>query len=334
MSNKSLKRKKALVSFFLLIGMFVFSQSTIDLSEKMMKIKGQYPNSFGDKGFGFYDWGEKKYKILNWNFEIEKSFPITLGEGPGEIKPYVYNAFIYNDRVYVNGHLSKSISIYSYKGKFLNSIPLGIQPRHILLHEKNIYVFNSAIIDVTGLPLAQIINIDTGKQLKEIHLKSSLPKPKDFGDDISMYFIHFDISGDRLIYMLHSLDNSFLIIDENGNITKKVELPHKSRVTYSAHQEGKNVLVRLNTYDFYNDIKCTKDGVYVTFMRTVKIVKATKEIVFKTHLVRWSKDSTFSEKVFNGSLIILGEHMDILYLFNRKEYTVLPVNKFHFETDD
>lgn len=320
-----LKSSTVLLSFFLLIGIFVLSQSPIDLSEKILKIQGQYPNYFGEQGFGTYDWGEKKYKILNWNFDIVKSFPIVIGEGPGEIKPYVYNAFIYNDRVYVNGHLSKNINIYSYKGELLSSIHLGIQPCHIIYHDKNIYVFNSYVIDSNLLPFAQIINIDTGKQVKEIHLKSALPKPKDFDDDVSMYFIHFDISADNLIYMLHALDNSIFIIDLNGNITKRVQLPHKPRVTQDTYRDGNNVQVRLNTLDFYNDIKYTKYGPYSTFLETVKFIEASNEFVFKTYLVRYCSDGKFSEKSFDGNLVVLGEHQGTLYLFNRYDYSVQAV---------
>jgi hypothetical protein len=329
MSRRFLKQAALSVLFFLCSGMLIFSLSTIDLSEKILKIKNQRPNDFGDKGFGVYDWGEKKYKIFDWTFKIVESFPITIGEGPGEIKPYVFNAFIYNDKVYVNGHLSRGINVYSKKGKFLNSISIDFTPRSILFHGNKIYIFNSTVISPTKSPFVQILNADTGKQVNAIHLKSKIPKPKDMDDDVSMYFIHYDIGSDNLIYMLHAMDNSILIIDEDGNIIKKIKLPHEPRIKQTITKDGANVNVGLDTLDFYSDIKCSKDGVYLTFFKTDKIIENSKdgsiELVIKTYLVKWGKNGKFTEKIFDGDFIFLGAQNDTIYLFNREEYYVFPV---------
>ncbi|MDQ1353282.1 MAG: hypothetical protein QG657_3588 [Acidobacteriota bacterium] len=317
-----------MVSLCLLFGMLVFSQVPIDLSEKIMKIKGQYPVNFEDQGFGVYDWGEKKYKIFDWNFNIVQSFPIAIGEGPAEVKPYVYNSFIFNEKVYVNGFLSRVISIYSYKGAFAGSLSLDITPHRILLHNKNIFVLNSAVIDSPTLPFVQVLDIDTGKKLKEIRLKSPIPKPKDLGHTISMYFIHYDIGADELIYMLHALDNSLVIIDMDGNIVKRLKLPHEARINYNASKDGNNVMVTLDTLDFYHDIAYSKNGIYLSFLKTEKIGETLSDWVFKTYLVKWSNNGKFQEKVFDGDLVILGEYKNTLYLFNRDEYTLLPVELF------
>lgn len=326
--NKFLKQFTGAASLCMLFGMLVFSQVPIDLSEKIMKIKGQYPVNFEDQGFGVYDWGEKKYKIFDWNFNIVQSFPIAIGEGPAEVKPYVYNSFIYKDKVYVNGHLSRVINIYSYKGAFAGSLSLAIAPHRILLHNKNIFVLNSAVIDSPTLPFVQVLDIDTGKKLKEVHLKSSIPKPKDLGYTISMYFIHYDIGADELIYMLHALDNSLLLIDMDGNIVKRVKLPHEARVHYNASKDANNVMVTLDTLDFYQDIGYSKNGIYLTFLKTEKLGETVSDSVVKTYLVKWSNNGKFQEKVFDGDLVILGEYKNTLYLFNRDEYTLLPVELF------
>ncbi|MDQ1353526.1 MAG: hypothetical protein QG657_3832 [Acidobacteriota bacterium] len=55
---------------------------------------------------------------------------------------------------------------------------------------------------------------------------------------------------------------------------------------------------------------------------------AVSDSVVKTHLVKWSTNGKFQEKVFDGDLVILGEYKNTLYLFNRDEYTLLPVELF------
>ncbi len=85
--------------------MMIGAGDTIDLSEAIMKVN--MPNIFnpiGKEGFAVFDSGDQQLKFFNWRFKCEQTMPLTLGEGPGEIKmrlqsvcrmgTYIYNWFL------------------------------------------------------------------------------------------------------------------------------------------------------------------------------------------------------------------------------------------------
>ena len=305
----------------------------IDLSEKIMKIKNEIFFRFGERGFGFYDWGDGKLKIFNWNFEVESAIKITIGEGPGEIKPFIFNACLFEDKIFLNGYMETKINVYSKDGKFINTLSLDITPRKIIHQRDKLYVFNALFFTKTSSPLfAKIIDPVSGKTLKTINLKSKYGVSKEYegAPGIAQRLLDFDVNNNEL-YLLSRSQDLLFEIDENGNLIKEIKLPYKFLMKYRTQKDGTNTVVTLSMYDLYTDFKALKNETYACFLKTIKYDEKTGESVFKTYLVKISKNGNLSQKVFNGDLRILGEHQGILYLFNFDDYHVitLKLNEWH-----
>jgi len=166
-----------------LMTFFVFStiraQTRIDLSEKIIQIKNYHYNRFEEKGFGFFDWSDGKYKIFNWNLEIEKIIPITIGEGPGEVKPWIYNVCILKDSILMNGSLDRRINIYDLNGKFIKTFTIDFTPRTILYHRDKLYIFNAMFFENEGSPVfVRILDPASLKTIKDIRISDINIRPK------------------------------------------------------------------------------------------------------------------------------------------------------------
>jgi len=308
-------------------------QNHIDLSEKIIKIKSAISYRFGKQGFGFYDWADGKLKIFNWNLEVEKAIPITLGEGPGEIKPFIFNACLVKDNILLNGYMGEKINIYNMEGKFTKSIIIDFSPRLILYHQKKLYIFNAAFFETRGSKIfAKIIDPLSGNTIKEVRLKDKIGSDKAFDGNTSLSrrLYRFDVGDNSNIYLLGIAENTLFEINENGKLIKETKLPHKFRMKYNVEKEGKNTLVNIAMYDLYHDFMVIKNTVYACYQKTVKQDEKTGELVVQTHVVKLNNKGKYSQRILDGDFKIIGEHMDILYLFNFEDYHVLPINLNEF----
>jgi len=329
---KYLNRLFIVLLIMILASLTYAVDNNIDLSEKIIKIKNEIIFRFGERGFGFYDWDDGKLKIFNWNFEVESAIKITIGEGPGEIKPFIFNGCLSKDKIFLNGYLEKKINVYSMEGKFINTLLLDITPRKIIQHRDRLYLFNASFFKTNGSPLfAIMIDPVSGKKIKTIYLKSKCGVAKEYEDapDIAQRLLDFDVS-DNGLYLLSRSQDILFEIDENGNLIKEIKLPYKFRMKYTTQKDGTDTVVTLSMYDLYIDFKVIKNEIYVCFLKTIKYDEQTREAVFKTYLVKVSKNGNFSQKIFNGKFKILGENQGVLYLFNVEDYQVIPVKLNEF----
>lgn len=313
------------IFFVITPALTIWADETIDFSEKMMKMKGGGPNDFGETGFGVFDVGDNTYKIFNWKFDLIMSFPISIGEGPGEIKPSVYNAFLFGDHIWINGKNNHLINIYSRKGEFRDSLDLAFQPGVLIAKKNLLYAFNKGILNENEAVLGKTWDLNTRRIVKEIRLKSSLRMRKDMSENTAMNFVYFDVADNGLICLLHSLEDSVLLLNENGSALKEIRLPLPSDVTTERQNVNGDVAVTLNTRAFYNDIKCVGGALYVTFLKVLKLNKQSSVHEYETILVKISEDGKISQFPRPGSQLILGQSGDRLFLFNRHEYKITPV---------
>ncbi len=308
----------------------MFPQGVTDLSEKILKIYKQTPNRFGKQGFGVYDWGEKQYKIFNWNLEIEKRIPITIGEGPGEIKPWVFNACLFNERLYLNGYLDRKIHVYGIDGKFETSISLDFSPRCLCSLRDKLYVFNSEFFTSNDAVLARVIHLESGRFIKDIKLKNSVKTTGELSGKAMQMMFRYDVDDNGTLFVLNIMKNQLLPISENGEPGEVINLPRRANIKYSSSATKDAVLTTLSMFDFYQDFKIIGKQIFLCFLKTLKYDESTGETVLNTYLVKMDTGGgEISERKFPGSCIILGENQGTLYLFNREDYSVIPVS-LHF----
>ena len=325
-----IKRSKLFYCWVLMI-FFIFSniraQTRIDLSEKIIKIKNDQYNRFEDKGFGFYDWSDGKYKIFNWNFEIEKTIPITLGEGPGEVKPRIFNACIIRDQILINGYLDRRINTYGLNGKFIKTFTIDFTPRTILYHQGKIYIFNAMFFETEGSPVfARIVDPVSTKTINDIHISDKNIISKKFAGsaDVAQRLFRYDINEKGNIYLLDIAECTLLEIDETGKLVKKTRLPHKFNMKTSSVKKGTNVFITLAMDDLYLGLKQIKNSVFFNYQKTIK-KDIEKGNTIQTYIVKLNGDGKISQKNFDGDLVILGDHQGYLYLFDFSDYQVTQV---------
>ncbi|MDQ1353524.1 MAG: 6-bladed beta-propeller [Acidobacteriota bacterium] len=326
-------RNKRIELFFcwVLMTLFIFStiraQTRIDLSEKIIKSKNYTYNRFDDKGFGFYDLSDGKYKIFNWNLEIEKSIPITLGEGPSEVKPWIYNVCILKDSILMNGYLDRRINIYDLTGKFIKTFTIDFTPRTILYHRDKLYIFNAMFFETEGSPVfARILDPASLKTIKDIRItdKKILVKKYEDNDTISRLLFRYDINEKGNIYLLDIAECTLFEIDETGKLVKKTRLPHHFKMKTSYARQGTNVSITLDMRDMYLELKPVKDSVFFYYQKLIS-EDIDKGSTFQTYIVKLNSEGKISQKNFDGELRILGNHQGFLYLFDFSDYQVTKV---------
>ncbi len=335
-------RKIILMTCVLLVFGFTFlnihgktkHETKLDLSEKIIKIRSNRIQRLGTQGFGTYDWGDKKYKILDWDFKVKGAVPIVIGEGPGEIKPSILNACLFKEHLYVNGYMNKKINIYDLKGNFIKNLPLDISPRLIKLHDNKLYLFNATFFDGTGVTpiFVKMMEPVSGKILKEIRLKDKIEKPTEFDGETQFVqsLFRYDVGEKSNIYMLDISRKNILKIDGNGNITATLKLPYENRIEYSVEQSGTNTSVTIGMYDFYDDIKVVDGTPYLCYQKTLGKNKLTNLYYSETRVMKVLGDGKVSEKVIDGSLKFLGENEGYLYLMDFDDYSVRSIKLTDF----
>lgn len=326
-------RNKRNRSFFywLLMNLFIFStlhaQTRINLSEKIIKINNYHYNRFENTGFGFYDWSDGKYKIFNWNFEIEKTIPITLGEGPSEIKPWIYNVCILRDTILMNGNLDRRINIYDLNGKFIKTFNIDFTPRTIFYHQDKLYIFNAMFFEREGSPVfVRIIDPVTFKTIKDIRItdKNIMPNKFEGNATITQRLFRYDINESGNIYLLDIAECTIFEIDEAGKLIKKHRLPYQFKMKTNSVNQGTNALITLAMDDLYLGLKPVKDAVFFNYQKTIS-KDIEKGNTVQTYIIKLNGDGKISQKNFDGDLVILGSHNDYLYLFDFSEYIVTKV---------
>jgi hypothetical protein len=316
-----------LTGLFLILGISNARVNTtpVDLSEKIFKIKNYAFFRFGSRGFGFYDWSDGKLKIFNWNLEIEHSIPITIGEGPGEIKPYISDACLFKDSVFLNGNQDKKINVYDLKGKFIKTIITDFSPKQITNYQDKIYLFNRTFYKDGISPLfATILDPFSGKTLKQVNLKGRPAMSKEY-EESGIIQILFRFYAEDYLYLLNISQCTILKIDEEGNVIDKLKLPYKFRMDYTIQKDGDNTAFVLSMYDLYVDFAVIKNTIYASFNKNLGVDKKTSSNIEKTYLVKLKKDGKYSQEEFDSDLRILGENQGILYLFDFQNYMVIPV---------
>jgi len=314
-----------------LMTFFVFStiraQTRIDLSEKIIQIKNYHYNRFEEKGFGFFDWSDGKYKIFNWNLEIEKIIPITIGEGPGEVKPWIYNVCILKDSILMNGSLDRRINIYDLNGKFIKTFTIDFTPRTILYHRDKLYIFNAMFFENEGSPVfVRILDPASLKTIKDIRISDINIRPKKFENNntITQRLFRYDINEKDNIYLLDIAECTLFEINETGKLVKKTRLPHKFKMKTSYAKQGTNISITLAMDDMYLGLKPVKDSVFLNYRKTIS-KDIEKGDTVQTYIEKLNSDGKISQKTFDGELDILGDHQGFLYLFDFSDYQVIPV---------
>lgn len=311
----------------LVLSLDSYGEDSIDLSEKLVKIKNIVAFKFGSQGFGFYDYGAKSFKIFDWKFNIVNEVPLIRGEGPAEIKNDVATACLYKDQLLIIPMNQKKIMIFFKKGQFIRDLKLDISPRQVLNLNTDVCILNGRINLSDELPLvAKIINPVSGLTLKEIRFKKKLEGSKN-KDDIwlSGLMTFFDIDESNNIYIFRGFEHSIYEIDESGKCTWEITLPYIYREKRWQVQVNGEMEDYISSLDFYIDFKIVKNAAFVCFYKTIKKGMTSNEDIYQTYVIRVLKNGKQSRKEFNGTYCILGENNGNLYLFNHDDYKVLPV---------
>ncbi len=314
-----------LITFFGVLN--IWAQTRIDLSEKIIKIKNYCYNRFENTGFGFYDLSDGKYKIFNWSFEIEKTIPITLGEGPGEVKPWIFNVCILKDSILMNGYLERRINIYDLNGKFIKTFTIDFTPRTILYHRDKLYILNALFFETEGSPVfARIIDPVSLKTIKDVRItdKKIIVKKYDENSTISRLLFRYDINEKGNIDLLDIAESTLFEIDESGKLINRTRLPHRFNMKTSYAKQGTNVSITLAMDDLYLGLKPVNDSVYLNYKKTIS-KDLEKGDTVQTYIEKLNNDGKISQKIFDGELDILGDHQGFLYLFDFSDYQVTPV---------
>ncbi len=301
----------------------------LDLSETFLKIKNSASFfDFGANGFAVFDWGDKKIKLLNWNFEITNSLPITMGEGPGEIKQDILSICLIKDNNFVNGLLEKKINVYDKKGSFIKTFPVDFIPRKMLFKNNNLYIFNIRVnVNDDSHRLGQIIEPGSGTSIKDITLKNKLESEKVFEGNILMtgFASLFDVGTNRRIYLLISATSTIYELGEDGKLLRKISLPYKDRIVYRKVKEGKKEHTLISVLDWYRDMKVIDNIPYACYHKHIRKDKKTGSDIYKTYVIRIPQDGRFSERILDGQFVLIGEHQGILYLFNTENYQAISL---------
>ncbi len=303
------------------------AHETVDLSEKILKIYRQRPNRFGEKGFGVYDSGESKYKCFDWNLNIVKTIPVTIGEGPGEVKPYLYNACLYKNSLFVNGFLDSKIHVYQLEGKYLKSITLDFAPRFLCTRGDRLYAFNSEFYTSTGAALASIIHMGSGEKLRTVKLKTKINIEDNAPEGVLQRMFLFDVDESGNIYVLNVLCNELLRISRSGEVLDKISLPRSADIKFNTTKaDDGTVIVSMSMWEHFRDFKVIGGMVYLCFLKTEKYDRNTNTSVYSSYLVQHPlshEGGGFKEKKFSGNLTFLGVYDSNIYLFDLDEYRVI-----------
>lgn len=314
---------------------FIFSMDSIDLSDKLLKIDDTLHN-FGDYGFGFYDQGSSSFKIFNWNFKVINEIHIKAGEGPGEVRGTILTACLYNDKLLISQPDDNKISLFTQEGKYCKDLKLDIYPRKIMNIKNMVYVFNSRFCAAEKSPLlALIIDPDSGNTIKEIRLIEQIVAPKPGVErDLTIMGSYFAVDDSNHIYILLRYENALYEIDENGKCLLKTLLPYKWREKRRNEIRDGNSVFVVSNLDIFWDMKIIRNTIFACFFKTIKEGRTYKENICETYVIKLFKDGKHSEKKFDGLVKILGGSNGNLYLFNRSDYTVLPVRLSEMELEN
>jgi hypothetical protein len=296
----------------------------VDLSEKILQVKDSVAFRFGDEGFGFYDGGDGKLKVFNWNMEITRAIPVQIGEGPGEIKPFIFNACMTKDTFILNGYLEKRINIYDKKGKFTKSFFIDFSPRKIIYREDRLYAFNSTFFDrKENTVLVKTIDPSTGEPIKTICLKDKIDLFKKYKSysDVSQRLFDFEVKGDNFL-ILDKAGSRILEYNEDGKLVKKISLPYEFRMDMTEQVSGENRFVVLSMLDMYTNFIVVRDHIYACFMKSLKYDKEKRAWIIKTLVIKLKENGKHTERVFDGDLVIFGVYKDSLYLFDFNDYKI------------
>ncbi len=319
-----------LVVICLTLFSFAWADETVDLSENLLKTSDPATfHNFGNNGFAIFDEGDQKLKFFNWSFKLINSFPISRGEGPGQIMQTVLSAEVINDKIYLIGLMENKIKVFDKKGTFLNSFNLDMLPKKMVIQDNQLLLFSMRLnAGEDSFLLGKVINPVNGTVIKNITLTGKLVSEKLFDGNPAMIGLSslFDVAENKKIYILVSAASTLCEIAENGSLLQKVKLPYKERKDIRTVERNGETKTVLSILDWYIDMKVIKNTVYACFLKEAGKDSKTGQSIFDTHVLKIKNfnDGKHSEKVFaNGSYVIIGENKGKIYLFDTYEYKVV-----------
>ena len=267
-------------------------------------------------------------KFFNWSFELQRAITLSMGEGPGEIKQSVLSACVVNEKTYLIGLMEKRINVYDRKGLFIKAMKLDFIPKKMVCYEDKIYIFNVSFLARKKSPLlGKIIYLNLKNSEKDIILKDDLELNKSFNGNPVLLGLSsiFDVGDNKKIYLLISTANVLFEIGENGKLIDKTNLPYKERIVFRTIKGNDEEQRVISVLDWYQDMKVLKNVVFTCFLKHIKKDKKTGRDIYHTYVIKHLENGKYSEKIFDGNFVIIGEHKGNLFLFNTESYQVLNV---------
>ncbi len=326
------KMLKSLVVVLICTGSLL-AEITIDLSDKILKVKNLqfYPDD--SKGFALYDDGEEQLKFFDWNFKLTRRIPLKKGEGPAEIKQDI-SALVVLDKnsIALNEFFDDNINLYNFDGTLTGTLPFRIRARAFFKKGNRLIAINFNF-QKGGKDafLAKIFDIKTHKTIRTIKLKEPIRWPDEYKN--SEFFLgnkgHFAVGEDNTIYMLMGAHDTLYIIEEDGTISGKVKLPNKARIDKKKtikDDSGKEMFVTSYLHSHFN-MNRAGDCIYICYYRCLKR-KAGFPDKFRLIVQKVLPDRSVKEKVFEQKRFrVIGGHKGMVYFFNADDYTVTGVHE-------
>ncbi|HLP47915.1 MAG TPA: hypothetical protein VK469_18370, partial [Candidatus Kapabacteria bacterium] len=212
-------------------------------------------------------------------------------------------------------------------GKFIKTFTVDFTPRAIFYQRDLLYIFNAKFLENEGSSVfVRIIDAVSLKSLKDIRITDKNIKLNKYEGDtqISQRLFRYDINEKGNIYFLDIAECTLFEIDENGKLIKKTRLPHQFNMKTNYAKQGTNISITLAMDDLYLGLKPVKNSVFFNYQKTIsKNVENGNTI--QTYILKLNSDGKISQKNFDGDLVILGHHLNYLYLFDFSDYQVTPV---------
>jgi len=328
--NFSCKKCYLIYCFFLLlIATPAWTQSTMDMSESLLKL--QQPvmiYDIGAAGFGVYDIGDQKMKFFDWEFKHYRQFPLPKGAGPGEVKNIVLSACLINNKIYILGLFEKKIIVINSEGNLEKEIPSPFIPKKIIYRNNKLYAFKISLnMMEESFPLGAVLDPQTGKTIEEISIKGKLITKKlgQLEREMIGLSTSIDVSDRGNIFLMMSAATLLGVCSANGQILYTVDLPYKERRDVQTLKEGDKEETVVSDLDWYPDMRVFNDNAYICFLKTVSKEKSGKAR-YQTVIIRVNNEKKMKEKTLDGNLIIIGKHDNQLQVFETDEYKTVSID--------
>ncbi len=286
-----------------------------DLSEKIFRLNWGFIFHPDSQSFGVHDSGDKKIKILDWNFNVIKEIPIHHGEGPGEIKIEVMSVTLLENKTYaIHGVYERRINIFDSNGLFVSSFPTSFRPLKILSKGNLIYAINSKIeFSDNDHFFMEIFNGKTGKSIKKVRFQEIIaPNAPKVNQDVFALNIRTDVNGN--IWFLYGAVATLYKVDAEGKLLKKVKLPYQDKKII--YRDKKTNVPTTSWKKIYSGLAIDGETVYTM----IHIHSEKEKEKDDSRLIKVDVNGNYFEKRFAERFCLLGIKENSLFLIQDLEY--------------